>query len=1384
MFPLSASINGTIVAQKHLRAPRVPALGAAITVSFADSAMMNASPGVFSTSPATSGVFSICEMPQGATAKITISNVTVGGIDYCLKTPLSNANLLAKDQPLGTIVMTPIDVSFAMLSVLPKVIAPGNALQLNYSADIDTPYSYATLEGRNGTSGSVAASVAVSGAAMTITPAAILKSGASYLLTVYAYGKLGGQAIDTVTMMVSGGDETEVVSSNVLDGNKQAIDGLGLSDSIVFNFRDSVSTASVSVALGTQLISSTTTVAGKSITVRPKTMWLPGQITIAVSATLKDGTPVSFSVAVRTEPGLKFVYSNVYDFVNSVVKNGCGLTDTIIFVTNKTVTSVNAVLIDDATTTAMRTTTAIRHDTIRVAHDQVFRPAASYSISLTATSALNEAASTPVGGISFTTTNNQVFIIASNVLTNDGAGLTNVPVTTIPYYVLSQHFDSTSIGVTWAGLNFVVSTHGDTIFVRPTTDLAYSTTETVQLQGKTRDGLVFTINNNGTKTFTTQASVFVVATNTRDVTGSSTTNFPIYGTMWVKFSEPLNTDASTVIWGSGLSAANVKLYGDLTKNTYNAAVRISGYTLFVTPQRALVSITYGTTVGFIAKVLTVSGKYFSAGTDFKATVANNDLFIASTNAKDNLGNWRIDVGLRDTIMVVSSVKLSAIKALTSPNAGLGGSALPSLALDNLVLSQTGDTIRYIPSVTLTAGTTYSMDFTVTRQDGVASGTTNVLPVKWTTVSGVRITSVNNRQGGLFRPFKVIGDSLVVSFSKAIDTAKTPAAKFISTGTFATHYTVSWSSDLMTATIKNTDTLAAAPFSAVNPYTSGAATQVYAAVTFNLTTRDGEVKTALDLPSGTDHIQIHTEYGLSAVDVNYLKIHDLTAPIVATTAVSGITDSFALNGAIAVVFNRAVDTAVIKADVAQKYFQIYKVATKAAGGAVTNVKLDYALSFSTDAKTISIQPVDTFRSGSYYIVNMAAVPGLGIRYAPSSTGIASGTGAYSIAPYNKTLTNNAFGTIAAPKPATIANLTASMIVDTNTNNAAGNPVAGKRKGVTPAAAVYTNIGYAGATNGIANMNTSSGIYVLINQPAWNSHHSDSVDSYAWRARKITRSGSVGGWYYATTRLADVDWNTGFNASTVNATNAQIRATVNISGETFSSNLTTAENRSGYSNGTVLFNDSNSIEIQVAAVKDLDNSAVAGDQPNEIGQWSSSLKFVDNIAPCDSDFVGAANCGDAAHGGITVGAVSWYDTLQAASIRATVMDEGGYAVVSLTFLKDMDTSTAPSITVWMGDTTADNPTTWTKNVLSSWSNARTYTMVVTVPKTDQYLTDAHAPYYALSVAGMKNASGAVVQNYGTKGDAATGTALGSIVLTAGHGLNAADRGPANVNLLAAF
>ena len=183
----------------------------------------------------------------------------------------------------------------------------------------------------------------------------------------------------------------------------------------------------------------------------------------------------------------------------------------------------------------------------------------------------------------------------------------------------------------------------------------------------------------------------------------------------------------------------------------------------------------------------------------------------------------------------------------------------------------------------------------------------------------------------------------------------------------------------------------------------------------------------------------------------------------------------------------------------------------------------------------------------------------------------------------------------------------MIVDTNTNNAAGNPVAGKRKGVTPAAAVYTNIGYAGATNGIANMNTSSGIYVLINQPAWNSHHSDSVDSYAWRARKITRSGSVGGWYYATTRLADVDWNTGFNASTVNATNAQIRATVNISGETFSSNLTTAENRSGYSNGTVLFNDSNSIEIQVAAVKDLDNSAVAGDQPNEIGQWSSSLKF---------------------------------------------------------------------------------------------------------------------------------------------------------------------------------
>ncbi len=1528
LFPLTGSISGKVATQINDLSLKNGAGNVVVSVSYANADLATSSPKAFQVRTDSTGAFSISGIPVANGLNLTVAPATVNAIDFTPDSFALPKLVSGFTVPLGTIVMRPINAkNFKQINQAPLVIGPNEVMVMTYSDPLDSALSYATLEGV-GTSQSVKVNKFVSGNKLTITPSISLVDGAQYYLTVYAFGKTGGDTTSKTTIVVKGGGLIDVTSSNVLDGNKKAIDGLGLSDSLSFTFRKNIAKASATIiknyGTGNAVpIVDTTYVSGATLVVKPagNGTWEATTYHVKISANLADSSASTFEFDITTIGGLDFVSSNVYNPKLSSAINGLGFTDTIKVTANKPIASATATLSQNTPLTPISMTISTKGNSAMFVPNDVLHPSTTYTFNVTiktaqgeaksftstfttassnfyplgdnirfgndpakpvlnftpngtifivmssdidtataqitgggnvvpttvttnkdtlkivpqknlaegtsynlvvsmsdgngevynanngnyvtgfqvknsfvplqsnvrynndasqpvldfapygaivikmsapvqsATASLKTAAGSPVNcnitvatdtirivpqvdlavgttynlilnaqsttGLTYNTTfvtglgvQNKIRVIASNVLTTDGFGVTNFPVTGTPYYVMSDHFDSTTISIIGLGVDFNLRTNGDTIFVKPVNNLAAATSYADSIKGKTKTGISFAIDNTvGMLPFTTERDVYVVASNMTDVGGNAIANFPIYGTMWVKFSEPLSTDLTKIVWNTAaIAGVTDQLYGDPTKNTYNVSVRVNGDTLFVMPQKSLVTINYGDVIGFGVKVTTASGKIAGSNINFKPVVQSSDLFVAYTNTKDNLGNWRENVGLMDTIIVASSVKLSAIKQVT---VGAAGVVPPDVNLDNVKLNATGDTIRYIPSIPLTAATVYSIDFDVIRQDGVTSGTTNVLGVQWTTVSGVRITQINNRDVGNYHAYKVIGDSVVVTFSKKINPSQTIAKRFKVNG-FTTNYSVSWSADSMTATIKNLDSLTPAPFGEANPYTSGTvlgtpSTLKYL-LTFDLTTKDGEVKSALVPPNA--NVQIHTEYGIYLVDANFVKVHDLTTvlPVAASTI-----DTFPVKGSIALTFNRAVDSTLMKAAAPQTYFKLVN-------SGATTISLDYSMTFSNSGKTITITPVDSLSYNSTFYVNMANVPGLGILYAGTNGKVSGSSNKGGLAPL--AINSNGFTTVKAPAVSNINNLTVAIALDTSSS-----AVTGKRKGSSPVSGVYGSV--------VSPLNTESALHIIITESAWNAKHADSVGQYIWRVRSVSRTGVASGWYVATARINDPKtWS--FNSAT-NASNAQFKTFVNINAEDFKTNLRKAD-RDGagtnYTNGADIFNDSTRIELQVAPVKDLDASGTAGDVASEIGTWSSSLTFVDDIAPCDPNFVTGVNCNDVTKGGVQVVAGAYSDGgLDRTAGAATT---GTYTYV-LNFPEDMDTSTHPVETIYYENIPANLIT-----ISGSWVTARQYQIVRTLPGGTNY--SLNLPYYSISVAGMKDASGVSIVASGSVGGAA--------------------------------
>jgi hypothetical protein len=428
------------------------------------------------------------------------------------------------------------------------------------------------------------------------------------------------------------------------------------------------------------------------------------------------------------------------------------------------------------------------------------------------------------------------------------------------------------------------------------------------------------------------------------------------------FSEKLDTDLNKIEWTK--SSAMFSIYGSGAST--NALVWINSDTLFVMPDQRL-ALLFGATMGFQVSVLSQSGKR-SDTVDVVAPVVTEDFYVKWTNTKDNMGNVRQDLTIRDSVVVISSKPIQQIRGIS----GIGGKTVPpDLSLDNISL-RGSDTIVYKPTLFLKPDSTYGLDFDIIFTDG--SSRNDALGVSWKTALSLQILSYSNRDAGGFRPFRVIGDSLVVAFSSAIDTGINAVVPF-KVGMIDVRYRtlktkVIWNSLLTVATIFNIDTLPTADFDASPAYSGDAInTRAVNSVTFDLVTKEGEQ--VFGFKPRNEEIEIHTEKGFCVINTNILGIHDIRNRV---ERGERPTSEFPNDGSVTITFNREIDTMLMKADT----LGLANYAGLKDGSTVVNS----TISFSADSKTLIITSTTNLTAATNYYVWLKNIPAKRVSDAPA------------------------------------------------------------------------------------------------------------------------------------------------------------------------------------------------------------------------------------------------------------------------------------------------------------------------------------------------------------------------------------------------------------------
>ncbi|HEX3019028.1 MAG TPA: hypothetical protein VHP36_01940 [Chitinispirillaceae bacterium] len=979
LYPLNGSVSGDVSIKINGSNKAVPVKKAEISISYNDTGLINATPVLFNTTADSLGRFSFSNLPVAPGASLSINSVALNGNVYSIESVSLKELFKGKMILLGTLFLVSQDTSVLISKVKSNVLSTDgfglNSVPANTRLWYILPFKPypAGIQVSISDGSDPKFSVRTNLDTVFITPVKPLNLDTLVTVTIEGTDTAGNHfsfVFDGAKRFRTETDRSAHIKSNVLSA-----DGFGLTNvsvNVIPWYKLPVMPLASSVDVTVNSLQNFTVklkVSKDTVFITPMGKF-PYDTLVSLIISGIDTMRNHFEYKMddvrrfRTEKDpVNLVSSNVLS------ESGFGLTDISVDVHPWyrlplfPVAAGLSVTVNDGEDLSAKC--SIHFDTLFIEPVRKLK----YDSLITVTISGKDSTQKPFKFVfdndrRFRTSAEKLKEVISNVLSNDGKGLTGIPVNTRLWYVLPTPPLSSSVTAKISGggdPDPIININKDTVFITPSRLFTYESLITVTIQGMDTSGKSFQYIFDSSKRFTTEKGIFPNASNAWQTSGVPLRTFKLNDTIWVRYSEILDADIAKIDWLT--SSAQYSIYGKGT--VANANVWIKKDTLFVRPDQRL-AIGFGQTMGFRVSVTSASGKR-SDTTDIIVSTVENIYYVKWTNTKDFLGNMRNDFGARDSIIVVSNAPIKEIRGLS----GINGKAVPDgLSLDNIVLH--GDTIIYKPSLYMKPDSTYGLDFDVLFKDG--SLLYDVLGVNWKTALKIKILDVNNRINGEYRQFKVKGDSLTVTFSEAVDTSATASIPFrvniIDVKNRQIKTSVRWDATCKIAKIFNLDMLPTADFDASPAYTSGSVyTRAVNSISFNMITRNGEQ--VMNFKPRNENIELHTERGLCVVNTNLLINHD---PHWEVDRGENTTDNFPANGMVQLLFNRELDTMAIREDTStiSKYIGINAGTTA----------ISSTLLFSADAKTISIKPDSLLDNSKAYYVWIKNIPGYQITGAPA------------------------------------------------------------------------------------------------------------------------------------------------------------------------------------------------------------------------------------------------------------------------------------------------------------------------------------------------------------------------------------------------------------------
>lgn len=1324
LYPLTGAIEGNLNYREPLFGKKAPAANVSVTLGYLGAGMLQCSPSMFHTRTDSTGAFSLRNLPVADSVLIECAPAVFDSVSYAIEAFAAPRLIPGEAVALGALHMLPLDTSAAKLhfvySNVVDIATGRTAAQFGVNDTIRfiANRSFDTAQVRLvHESAPLPTDIVAAAETLLVIPRKPLRPGHSY--TLFASISLASGLSHSVNPQTGSitfsvePDPIRIVASNVLSP-----DGIGLSNVAIntrpyFVLSHTPDSADLHISfIGGGAPPAQTAVRGDTAFAQPVRNFAPGALVgVRIVGTDVGGEKIDIVLegerVFTTLPTERYVAASNVLTVNQEGVREAAVTIQPWFVLSFPFdTSSLTVTYTGGGSPAARL--VVSNDTIHTAPLVPFTNGASVATLITGLDANGSAFSVALReSQAFTTVVADISILASNVFTKYGDGKRDVSSEIEPWFVLSAQLDSETVKLLFSGggspearLTF----SGDTVFAHPREPFAFGSTVGFAVTGRDLAGNLVAITTPDNQKFHIEQALYMRESNLA-VASNSTASLTPLDTFWVRYSEPLDSSTDSIEWlAPGI--ANPIYGGGENKN---ADCWINDDTLFLIIGTSFISkITE--TAGFRIRVQTRAGKQSLAQTFF-CTLAKPDIEIVWTNTKDDFGIVREDFDYRDSVMLVCNYP---VREITGVKAKPGRTPPEGISLEDF--SFRGDTIIYVPALALQPNFRYGFIVNALFENGIRTDPDG-LAAEWTTKPGVSIVQVDNVENGRFRALSAWGDSIRVRFSEPIDTSSSATPPFTiyarkADNTLCRATAAAWDSLLKTATIRFLDTLPTADYRASPAYSAAANnTRAITAVTFDLVTLDGEQRWGLGPEQGA--IQLHTEPGICLIDANFVEGHFSGLPVAPSEPAN--TD-LPKGEALTLRFNRLLDTAEINSRGIDKFIS----ATDVSGYAIP---LDGEIDSNGLGLKIMFRGANQYTNRFY--IAMRDLPAAGIAGAAAinrHSGRASGE-----SPSHRIIQSPV-----SFRTPDITSLRVEMI----------SPFAINLRGDTirlgcSAGQVYNDI--LGATS----CARESWIPLVFKACAWNQLYTDSVYAYEVQVRKVMRNGAESGWYVLKNQL---------NAGTYSPGYSQIMLrSVDLTSETAVNRLRTADQdgATGYffRNGSSLFNDSSRIQFRMRPV-------VGEGDPlkGQVGAWSNAIEYVDNVAPCDRDFVTGVYCDYLYFGGVSA---SEYNCTFDNSLRDTL--KNGY--IAITFPEDMQTGEAtPEVTFYYGafsDTLTDSITgpIAVNTAASGWFNAREYRAYLLIPPGDYSDNNSGAgAFYNVSVAGCKDAAGNAIQSYGSDGEQA--------------------------------